>query len=90
MERREFLKFAVGLAAGTGAIVAAASAASAAPLMVARPDLDADRPESSASPKPAVAGQDDLARAEVQQVYHRRGHRPWRRRHWRRRRWRRW
>lgn len=91
MERREFLKFAVGIAAGAGAVAAAASAASAAPLLVPHQDLSVDRSEPETAAKPAVADQDDLARAEVQQVNHRRWHRrSYRRRPWRRRHWRRW
>lgn len=91
MERREFLKFAVGIAAGAGAMAAAASTVSAAPLLVPHQDLNVNRPEPEIAAKPAVADQDDLARAEVEQVYHRRWHRRhWRRRHYRRRHWRRW
>lgn len=91
MERREFLKFAFGIAVGAGAIAAASSAVSAAPLLVPPHDLKGSDPEPAVTAKPAVADQDDLARAEVQQVYHRRWHRRhWRRRHWRRRHWRRW
>lgn len=88
MERREFLKFAFGVAAGAGAIAAAASAATAAPILVPQNDLHNDlmsRPESDMAAKPAVADQDDLAHAGVEQVQWRRRH--YRRRYWRRRRW---
>lgn len=89
MERREFLKFAFGIAAGAGAIAAASSAVSAAPLLV--PPRELKEPEPAVTAQPAVADQDDLARAEVQQVHHRRWHRRhYRRRHYRRRHWRRW
>jgi len=85
MERREFLRFAFGVAAGAGAIAAAASAATAAPMLAPQNDLT-PRKEPDMAAKPAVADQDDLARAGVEQVQWRRRH--WRRRrYWRRRRW---
>jgi len=95
MERRDFLKFAFGFAAGAGAIVAAASAASAAPMLSPHHDLmNGPKPEPDVTAKPAVADQDDLARAEPEQVHwrhrhHRRHHRRYHRRHYRRhyRRW---
>ncbi len=62
MERREFLRFAFGIAAGAGAIAAAASAASAAPMLAPLNDLT-PRKEPEAAAKPAVADEDDLARA---------------------------
>ena len=78
MERRDFLKFAFGIAAGAGAIAAAASAASAAPMLSPQHDLmNSPKPEPDVTAKPAVADQDDLARAEPEQVQ-------WRRRHYRR------
>ena len=85
MERRDFLKFAFGVAAGAGAIAAAASVATAAPMLSPQNDLTG-RLEPDMAAKPAVADQDDLARAGVEQVQWRRRH--WRRRrYWRRRRW---
>ncbi len=81
MERREFLRFAFGVAAGAGAIAAAASAASAAPMLAPLNDLT-PRKEPDMAAKPAVADQDDLAGAQAEKVY-------WRRRHYRRRYWRR-
>lgn len=87
MERREFLRFAFGVAAGAGAIAAAATAASAAPMLAPQQDLT-PRPEPDLAAKPAVADQDDLARAGVEQVQWRgRRRRYYRRRYWRRRRW---
>lgn len=84
MERRDFLKFAVGVAAGAGAIAAAASAATAAPMLAPQNGL-MPRKEPDMAAKPAVADQDDVARAGVEQVQWRRRH--YRRRYWRRRRW---
>ena len=86
MERREFLRFAFGVAAGASAI-AAASAATAAPMLVPQNDLTG-RAEPDMAAQPAMADQNDLANAKVEQVrwHRRRGH--WhRRRYWRRRRW---
>lgn len=87
MERRDFLKFAFGVAAGAGAIAATASAATAAPMLAPQNDLMPGR-EPDMAAKPAVADQDDLARAGVEQVQWRRRHYRRRyRRHWHRRRW---
>jgi hypothetical protein len=77
MERREFLRFAFGIAAGAGAIAAAASAATAAPMLAPHNNL-AGRKEPDMAAKSAVADQNDLARAEPEKVY-------WRRRYYRRR-----
>jgi len=89
MERRDFLKFAFGVAAGAGAIAAAASAASAAPMLSPQQDLmNGVKPEPDLAAKPALADQDDLARATPENVqWRRRHHRRYRRRHWHRRRW---
>jgi len=83
MERRDFLKFAFGVAAGAGAIAAAATAASAAPMLSHHNLTGRNEPDVAA--EPALADQDDLARAEPEKVYWRR--RYYRRRYWRRRRW---
>jgi hypothetical protein len=85
MERREFLRFAFGVAAGAGAIAAAASAATAAPMLAPQNDL-MPRKEPDNAAKPAVADQDDVARAAPENVHWRRRHYR-RRRYWRRRRW---
>lgn len=93
MERRDFLKFAFGVAAGAGAIAAAATAASAAPMLSPQQDLmSGPKTEPDAAAKPAVADQDDVANAHAENVHWRRRHyrRHWRRhhrRHWHRRRW---
>ena len=86
MERREFLRFAFGVAAGTGAIAAAASAATAAPMLVPQNDLTQHK-EPDAAAKPALADQDDVTRAAPEKVYWRRRYEHRRRRHWGRRRW---
>lgn len=87
MERRDFLKFAFGVAAGAGAIAAAASAATAAPMLAPQNGLTPSK-EPDMTAKPAVADQNDLDRAGVEQVHWRRRHYRRRyRRHWHRRRW---
>lgn len=90
MERRDFLKFAFGVAAGAGAIAAAATAANAAPMLSPQHDLmNGPKPDRDMAAKPAVADEDDLANARAETVQWRRHHRHrhWRRRHWHRRRW---
>jgi hypothetical protein len=102
MERREFLKFAVGLAAGTAAL---ATAAQAAPLMV-RPLTGDDRlSPGKQNVRPAVSSEEELKQLKPQEVrwghghgHHwgwrhrhwgwRRRHWGWRHRHWRHRHWR--
>jgi hypothetical protein len=89
MERRDFLKAAFGF--GLGA-VALASAAKAAPLAV-QPLADGQTPQPDVKAQPAVADDNAVAQAKVEQVHWRRRH--WHHRHWgwrhrHRRRWRRW
>lgn len=91
MERRHFLKVAFGFAAGAVAIASAAKVVEAAPL--APQSLVPQEPhESGQAPQPALATQDDLDQAHVEQVrwrrrwgfrrrWHRRRHWGWRRRH---------
>jgi hypothetical protein len=94
MERREFLKIAFGVAAGTAALAASAQAA---PLSPQPPGgcLPGDR-----GPHPAVTSGDEVERLKPEQVrWHRhwgwrhrhwgwrRRHWGWRRRYWRRRYW---
>ncbi len=67
MERREFLRFAAGIAAGAGAIAAAASAASAAPMLAPQNGLT-PRKEPDMAAEPAVADQDEVARLAPEQV----------------------
>jgi hypothetical protein len=85
MERRNFLKFAFGLAAGTG--VLATASASAAPLLAPQSLMTGPRPEPELPAQPAVVDQDEVARLQPEQV-HWRGRNWHRRRHWHRhRRW---
>lgn len=88
MERRNFLKLALGLTAS--AAVLAATAAQAAPLSP-QPLADPARtPQGDADAHPAVTTNEEAAQLGPEQVHWRRRgrHWGWRRRHWRRR-WRR-
>lgn len=100
MERRHFLKIAFGFAAGAVVMASAAKVAEAAPLAPRSP-LPQEPIDSALEAQPALATQDDVDNARIEQVrWHRRGHwhrrrywgwhrrRYWgwhRRRHWRRR-----
>jgi hypothetical protein len=96
MERREFLKIAFGVAAGTAALAASAQAAPLSPQPLTPGGyLPGDR-----GPHPAVTSGDEVERLKPEQVrWHRhwgwrhrhwgwrRRHWGWRRRYWRRRYW---
>ena len=85
MERREFLKFAAGMAAGVAVFAATAQAA---PLMPHPLNEDAKLPENPA--QPAVTSKEEADRLQPEEVRWGRGrHRGWGRRHWgwRRRHW---
>ncbi|TAI59726.1 twin-arginine translocation (Tat) [Bradyrhizobium sp. Leo170] len=100
MERRHFLKIALGAAAGVATFAATAQAAPMVPL-----SEDARRP-SSPDAHPAVSTGDEVDNLKPEQVQwhgghghrghghrrHWRPHRGWRHphRHWHRRHWRRW
>lgn len=96
MERREFLKVALGVAAGAMVV---SSVAQAAPLMPPQPTLDKSGSPQDLKPQPAVADQNDLDAARIEEVrWGRRRRWGWRRRRfwgyrrrrfWGRRRWRR-
>jgi hypothetical protein len=87
MERRNFLKLTVGLAAGATMLAASAMAAPLPPMST---------PQGLVAPhsdtvKPAVVSQNDVDHLKPEQVrwghrWHRR-HGGWRHRHWRHRRW---
>jgi hypothetical protein len=90
MERRDFLKVALGVAAGAAAF---ATSVQAAPLM---PQPLADDGPLPANPdaQPAVTDQNEFDNLQPEEVrwYHHYGwhrHYGWRRRYWRRRYWRR-
>jgi hypothetical protein len=76
MERRHFLKLAVGLAAGAGALAASAQAAPLPPVS-APPNLALPQHEGV---EPAVVTQGDVDHLTPEQV--RWGHGHWHRRHW--------
>lgn len=82
MERRHFLKLAVGVAAGAAALAASAQAA---PLMP-HPLEDQRLPPGKDDIRPAVTTGDEVDRLKPEEV---RWHRHWHRRHWgwRRRHW---
>jgi hypothetical protein len=85
MERRHFLKLALGAAAGTAALAASAQAAPLAPHPFAEDGLPA---KEAARPAVTTAGEvENLKPEEVRWRHH--WHRHWRRRHWgwHRRRW---
>lgn len=89
MERRNFLKLALGLTAGAAAF--AATAAQAAPLSP-QPVADPTRtPQGNSDAHPAVTTSEEAAELTPEQVHWHGHHRHWgwRRRHWRRHR-RRW
>ena len=86
MERRDFLKLALGFAAGA---VVLAESARAAPI-IPQPLTADGRPPADAEARPAVATGDEVERLSPEQVHwRRRRYRRWRRRHWgwRRRHW---
>jgi hypothetical protein len=85
MERRHFLKLAVGAAAGAAALAASAQAA---PLMPHPLAEDQRLPHGKDDVRPAVTSGDEVDRLKPEEVRHGR-HWGWRRRHWgwRRRHW---
>jgi len=99
MERRHFLKFALGLAAGTAML---ATSVEAAPLM-APGFVQTEAPSPSAHDiRPAVTSRDEVDQLKPEQVrwghhwhhrhwgWHHRHHWGWRHHHWHHRHWRRW
>ncbi len=85
MERRHFLKIAFGFAAGAVVMTSAAKVAGAAPF-APQPLLPQKPLDPAREPQAALATQDDLDGAHLEQVrWGRRYH--WRRQHWHRRRW---
>jgi hypothetical protein len=97
MERRHFLKFAIGFAAGAAALAASAQAAPLAPVPLAKDELLSPSNEDVRS---AVTTKDEVDRLQPEEVrcgHHWHRHWGWRHRHWghrhwgwHRRHWRRW
>ncbi len=81
MERRNFLKIALGGVAGAAALAASAQAA---PLMPQPLNEDARLP-ANPDARPAVTSNDETDRLQPEEVRWGRRRRYWRRRHWRRR-----
>ena len=94
MERRHFLKFAIGIAAGAAAIAASAQAAPLTPQPLA---TDGPLPSANDNARPAVTTEAEVQHLKPEEVrwghhWHHRWHRRhwgWRRHHWRRHHWRR-
>ena len=84
MERRDFLKLALGFVAGGAALAASAEAT---PLMTA-PVAAGDKLPAGPDAQPAVTSGDEVDRLTPEYVRWGRRHRGWRRRYWRRRRYR--
>jgi hypothetical protein len=84
MERRNFLKLAIGVAAGAAAFTTAAQAAPLSPQPLGDP---ARLPQGNPEAHPAVTSSEEAAQLKPEQV-HWRGHGHWHHRHWGwRRRW---
>lgn len=99
MERRHFLKIAIGFAAGAATLAAAAEAAPLSPQPLAK---DERLPSGHDDVHPAVTSEAEVGRLAPEQVHwghrghghrwgrhHHHRHWGWRHRHWRRH-WRRW
>ncbi|WP_234678948.1 twin-arginine translocation signal domain-containing protein [Bradyrhizobium monzae] len=80
MERRNFLRLAIGAAAGAAAFTAAAQAAQAAPL-APQPLGNGGLPLAHPDAHPAVTTSEEAAQLKPEQV-HWRGHGGWHHRHW--------
>ncbi|MET3333875.1 MULTISPECIES: twin-arginine translocation signal domain-containing protein [Bradyrhizobium] len=86
MERRNFLKLALGVTAGAAAFAATAQAAPLSPQPLSDP---ARTPQGNPDAHPAVTTGEEAAKLTPEQVHWHGRHRGWGRRHWgwRRRRW---
>ena len=88
MERRHFLKLAVGFAAGAAALTAGAQAAPLRPLALGR---DERSPPSNQDIHPAVTSEAEVEHLKPEEVHwghHGHGHHwGWRHRHWGRGHW---
>ena len=91
MERRNFLKLAIGAAAGAAVLTAAAQAAPLSPQPI---DGPVGAPGANADIHPAVTSSEEIAQLKPEQVRWHGGH--WHHRHWgwrrrwHRRHWRHW
>ena len=86
MERRHFLKLAVGIAAGTAALAAGAQAAPLSPRSLGG---DERLPPANQDVHPAVTTEAEVQQLKPEEVrwghhWHHHGHRRW---HWRHRHW---
>ena len=89
MERRHFLKLALGFTAGATALAAAARAAPLSPHPLTEPEkLSPTNPDIHS----AVTSEAEVGHLKPEQVHWHGYHRGWHHRHWgwRRRHWRRW
>ncbi|UPK24506.1 twin-arginine translocation signal domain-containing protein [Bradyrhizobium sp. 195] len=86
MERRNFLKLALGVTAGAAAFAATAQAAPLSPQPLSDP---ARTPQGNPDAHPAVTTSEEAAKLTPEQVHWHGRHRGWGHRHWRRHR-RRW
>jgi hypothetical protein len=94
MERRHFLKLAVGVAAGAAALAASAQAAPLSPQPITKDDR---LPGANEDVHTAVTSEAEVEHLKPEQIrWGHHWHRHWRRRHWgwhhrwHRRHWRRW
>ena len=81
MERRHFLKVALGIAAGTAAFAATVNAAPLSPVS----PVQGLAPSHGEAAEPAVVSQNEVDHLKPEEVrWHHRGHwhRHWHRRHW--------
>ena len=84
MERRHFLKLAIGAAAGAAALAASAEAAPLVPQPLAK---GVQLPSANEGATPAVTTEDEVEHLKPEQVrwghhWHHHWHRRWHRRHW--------
>lgn len=85
MERREFLKLALGFTAAAGVIAVTAATAQAAPMLPQATNMVPPAgPKDAPAAEPAIATQDDIDSMQPEQVqWGWRRRRYWRRRYWR-------
>jgi hypothetical protein len=84
MERRHFLKVALGFAAGATVLAATAQAA---PLLPQPLTEDGRLPPSKEAVRPAVTSAEEVNQLKPEEVHWRHRHWGWHRRHWQHRHW---